>query len=73
MAQTTAAPRTTEAAERSPEADQEAHPGVGGSPVALAMTFDDLLARDDAPGETADDLVRAVRAWRDASSDGELD
>jgi hypothetical protein len=29
------------------------------------MTFDDLLGDDDATDETADDIIGAVRAWRD--------
>jgi len=73
MIQTTAVPKLAGAKEPNLEADQEAKPGTGSHSVALAMTFDDLLAGDDAPGETADDIVRAVRAWRDAPMGGGLD
>jgi hypothetical protein len=36
-----------------------------GQDIGLAMTFDDLLGDDDATDETADDIIGAVRAWRD--------
>jgi len=36
--------------------------------MCLAMTFDDLLGDDDATDETADDIICAVRAWRDVPS-----
>ncbi len=29
------------------------------------MTFDELLGSDNAPDETAEDIIRAVRMWRD--------
>jgi hypothetical protein len=37
------------------------------------MTFDDLLGDDAATDETADDIIRAVRAWRDVPSPRSLD
>ncbi len=33
--------------------------------VPLAMTFEELLGGDDAPDETADEMIQAVRQWRD--------
>jgi len=44
-----------------------------GQDICLAMTFDDLLGDDDATDETADDIIRAVRAWRDVPSPRSLD
>jgi len=41
--------------------------------VCLATTFDDLLGEDEATDETADDIIRAVRAWRDVASPRSLD
>jgi hypothetical protein len=41
--------------------------------VCLATTFDDLLGEADATDETADDIIRAVRAWRDVMSSRTLD
>jgi hypothetical protein len=41
--------------------------------VCLATTFDDLRGETDATDETADDIVRAVRAWRDVMSSRTLD
>ena len=41
--------------------------------VPLAMTFDELLRSDDAPDETADDIIRAVQEWRGAPSNRGLD
>jgi hypothetical protein len=43
-------------------------PGVAQATVPLAMTFDELIHSDDAPEETADDIVRAVQEWRNAPS-----
>jgi len=39
-----------------------------GQDICLARTFDDLLGDDDATDETADDIICAVRAWRDVPS-----
>ncbi len=36
--------------------------------IRLAMTFDELLGDDDTADETADDMIRAIRAWRNARS-----
>jgi hypothetical protein len=41
--------------------------------VCLATTFDDLLGEEDATDETADDIIRAVRAWRNVVSSRGLD
>jgi hypothetical protein len=41
--------------------------------VCLATTFDDLLGEDDATDETADDIIRAVQAWRAVTSSRSLD
>ena len=41
--------------------------------VCLATTFDDLLGEEEATDETADDIIRAVRAWRDVMSSRSLD
>jgi hypothetical protein len=37
------------------------------------MTFEDLLGGDDSPDETADDIIGAVRQWRDTPSNRSLD
>lgn len=42
-------------------------------PVPLAMTFEELLGSDEESGETADDIIRAVRELRDAPSPRNLD
>lgn len=53
------------------ESNQAAHtepPGGGKSfsrLVPLAMTFEELLGGDDVPDETADEMIQAVRQWRD--------
>ena len=36
--------------------------------VPLAMTFEELLGEDDGPHETADEMINAVRQWRDMPS-----
>lgn len=41
---------------------------AAGQDVGLAMTFDDLLGEDTTTDETADDIIRAIRAWRDVTS-----
>ena len=41
--------------------------------VCLATTFDDLFGEEDAIDETADDIIRTVRAWRDVTSSRSLD
>jgi len=65
MRQAAAEARNTAASEHGPEADGETRHRGTESPVALAMTFDELLGSDDAPDETAEDIIRAVRMWRD--------
>ena len=50
------------------------HDGKPGSRlVPLAMTFEELLGRNDAPDETAEEIVQAVRQWRDTPSNLRLD
>ena len=49
--------------------DQEAHQNG----VPLAMTFEDLLGDDETTDESASDIIRAVRAWRDVTSSRSLD
>jgi len=39
----------------------------------LAATFDDLFGNGGAPDETADDIIRAVRRWRDTPSTRSID
>ena len=34
----------------------------------LAMTFEELLGDDETTDESASDIIRAVRAWRDVTS-----
>ena len=46
---------------------------VDGQEVCLATAFDDLLGEDDATDETADDIIRAVRAWRAVTSSRSLE
>lgn len=41
--------------------------------VPLAMTFEELLGTGDAPDETTDELIHAVRQGRDVPSDGGID
>ena len=56
------------------EADPTRHELVETQGVCLATTFDDLLGEADATDdETADDIIRAVRAWRDVMSSRALD
>ncbi len=64
MTRTVAETGTTTAAEHGPEADKTGHPKAMDSPVALAMTFDELLGVSNVPGETADNIIQAVRTWR---------
>lgn len=65
MRQAAAEARNTAASEHSSEADEQTRQRSADSPVALAMTFDELLGSDNAPDETAEDIIRAVRMWRD--------
>lgn len=37
------------------------HSNTKNNCVSLAMTFDELLGDDNAPDETADELIQAVR------------
>ncbi len=39
----------------------------------LATSFGDLLGDGGPPNETADEMIRAIREWRDAPSNGSLD
>ena len=39
----------------------------------LAATFDELLNEEGADDETADDMIRAVREWRDMPSTRRLE
>jgi hypothetical protein len=55
------------------KADTTRHELVETQGVCLATTFDDLLGEADATDETADDIIRAVRAWRDVMSSRTLD
>jgi hypothetical protein len=55
------------------EARTTRHELVEAQGVCLATTFDDLLGEADATDETADDIIRAVRAWRDVMSSRTLD
>ncbi len=41
--------------------------------VRLAMTFEELLGDDETTDESASDIIRAVRAWRDVTSLRSLD
>ncbi len=41
--------------------------------VHLAMTFDELLGDGGMADETADDMIRAIRGWRDVTSPRDLD
>ena len=36
--------------------------------VRLAMTFEDLPGDDDTIDESASDIIRVIRAWRDVTS-----
>ena len=51
---------------------RKASPPIGGKAdihrVPLAMTFEELLGGNDAPDETADEMIQAVRQWRDMAS-----
>jgi hypothetical protein len=39
----------------------------------LATSFGDLLGDGGPPDETADEMIQAIREWRDAPSNGSLD
>jgi len=39
----------------------------------LAAKFEDLLGEGGPPDETAEDMIRAVRKWRDTPSNRSLD
>jgi len=41
--------------------------------TALATNFADLLGDGGPPDETADEMIRSVREWRDIPSNGSLD
>jgi len=70
-------PLTESIAERKPESAVISSPlpisDRGNSRVPLAMTFEELLGDDNAPDETADELIQAVRRGRDVPSGGGLD
>jgi hypothetical protein len=55
------------------EARTTRHEPVEAQGICLATTFDDLLGEADATDETADDIIRAVRTWRDVMSFRTLD
>lgn len=38
------------------------------SRIPLAMTFEELFNSDASPDETADEIIQAVRQWRDTPS-----
>lgn len=42
-------------------------------PTALATDFGALLGDGGPPDETADEMIRAIREWRDVPSNGSLD
>ncbi len=39
----------------------------------LATSFGDLLGDGGPPDETADEMIQAIREWRDVPSNGSLD
>lgn len=41
--------------------------------VRLAMTFEELLGDDETTDESASDIIRAIRSWRDVTSLRSLD
>ena len=46
---------------------------VQGQRTALATDFNDLLGDGGPDDETADEMIRAIREWRDTPSDRSLD
>jgi hypothetical protein len=71
-------PKVTSSKDRSSEyhtaaASTEQHQGSAAQNIPLATTFDELLGEDEATDETADDIIRTVRAWRDVTSSRSLD
>jgi hypothetical protein len=44
-----------------------------GQRTALATDFDDLLGDGGPSDETADEMIRAIREWRDTQSNRSLD
>ena len=44
-----------------------------GQRTALATDFNDLLGEGGPSDETADEMIRTIRDWRDTSSDRSLD
>jgi hypothetical protein len=55
------------------EANTTRHELVAAQGVCLATAFDALLGEAAATDETADDIIRAMRAWRDVMSSRTLD
>jgi hypothetical protein len=51
----------------------EGRRGAHGHEVRLANTFEELLGDDETMDESASDIIRAVRAWRDVTSLRSLD
>jgi len=46
---------------------------VQGQRTALATDFNDLLGNGGPSDETADEMIRAIREWRDTPSNRSLD
>lgn len=46
---------------------------VQGQHTSLATGFTDLLGNGGPPDETADEMIRAIREWRDTPSNRSLD
>lgn len=44
-----------------------------GQRTALATSFADLLGDGGPPDETADEMIRVIREWRDTLSHGSID
>jgi hypothetical protein len=45
---------------------------VRGQQASLASTFEDLLGDGGPPEETADEMIRAIKEWREMPSTGSL-
>lgn len=65
-------PDTTDAPETSAKVE-EGGPAVKQHGAKLATTFEELLGDDEMTDESASDIIRAVRAWRDVTSLRSLD
>jgi hypothetical protein len=74
MAQTDSMPQTSAPPEdEAARAHAELLRSAAAQDTRLAATFEELLGDGGPADETADDMIHAVRAWRDAPSTRRLE